>query len=189
MRMRRVGAIAVVGLVLALTACGSSSDGSSDSEASVTTTETAATAAGDQVSVTASGAASGSFDTVTNCTTSGGAGNGLLVQLAGTLDGSAATLTLDQDTFTPDVYVYPTASPPPSATELRSDITFDQDADKGSWQFFAVEPAGHEGESGGSIGIVETGDALDFTMDVKYGTTDASGPLTVKGEFTCTQTP
>jgi hypothetical protein len=133
---------------------------------------------------------SGVFDTITNCSITRGAGQMLIITLTGTLDGSAATLTLDQNVFSPGVVVYPATPLPAADKELRSDIGFTTDTSKGSWRFYSFLPADAVGGGGGTIGVVETnGDTLDVTIDAKYGTTDASGPVNVKGEFTCTESP
>ncbi len=193
--MRTLLAVAVFASIVFLAACGgsSSSESSSDeNEATATTMETTMETSGETsstASISASGAASGTFDTVTDCSTTRGGGEMLVITVSGSLDGSPATLTIDQETFTPDAYVYPLATFPAPGTELSSDVAYDNDTTKGAWQFFPVQPAGLRGDAGGTIGIVEkSGDILDVTIDAKYGTTDASGPLALKGELTCTAT-
>jgi hypothetical protein len=178
--------LAVVALLAS--ACGSPSTGDEETSSS-TSTETTSTSPPVGGSFTVTGAARGTFETVTDCSTTRGNGSGLIVALAGTLGGASARLTFDQDTFATGAYEYPAASPPLAGTELRSDILFDDyAANPRTWQLYPTEPAGQVGRAGGSIDVEASGKTLDVTVDARYGTTDKAGPVRVKGEVRCRET-
>jgi hypothetical protein len=176
--------VAVSVSTLVLAGCGGGKSG-----AVVTTTQPPVPVAVGDASLAASGPVAGVFDRVTECSVSRGGGRGLLVVVKGTLGGSAATLTIDQDPFAAGAYTYPRTSTPASAGDLGSDVIYDHRA-TGAWHFYPVQPAGLVGGAGGRISVVEKkDDTLDATVHAKFGTTDADGPLLVEGDLTCTEQP
>jgi hypothetical protein len=180
----------IVGLVLALAGCGSSgSSGTTAAESTSPTGDQTTGNPGSSASVEVGGAASGTFDEVNDCSTTRGYGAGMIISMGGTLGGSPATLTFDQDTFTPGTYTYPADTVPAVGTELRSDIVYDNNVTKGSWQLFTINPPSLVGDAGGTVAVTESGGSLDVKVDAKYGTTDASGPLVLEGEITCPEVP
>jgi len=179
-----VGAALVASSVLVLAGCGGGKSG-----AAVTTTQPTVPAAVGDASLAASGAVAGVFDRVTDCSVSRGGGHGLIIVVKGTLGGSAATLTIDQDPFAAGVYTYPRTTASASVSDLGSDVTYDHGG-AGAWHFYPVQPAGLVGGAGGRISVAEKkGDMLDATVNAKFGTTDAKGPLVVEGDLTCNEQP
>ncbi len=191
----RSGTAACVVCLLFVAACGSSAKLSSPTIAKTGGTTAGAVSGGGvqggaagtgSGKVTVSGADTGSFDTVTQCSIAGGGSGLMFVQMTGSVGGQKATLSLDNVAFAPGTFNYPVADSAVSPG-MSADVV-GEDPAKGSWHFYStVAPGLIGGYNGGVISVTEVnGDELHFTIGTDLGTTDATGPIHIQGELRCT---